>query len=117
MYVEGFVVAVPKDNKQLYLDQANRAAQLFKKLGATRIVECWQNDVPHGKNTDFFGAVKAKENEEVIFSWIEYPTKEIRDEAYKRMMEDEEMKKMGENMPFDGSRMIFGGFDSIIDLQ
>jgi uncharacterized protein YbaA (DUF1428 family) len=117
MYVEGFVAAVPKENKMKYLEQAKKAAQIFKKLGANRIVENWQNDVPHGKTTDFYGAVKAKENEEILFSWIEYPTKEIRDEAYKKMMDDPEMKEMGKNMPFDGSRMIFGGFETIVDLH
>jgi len=117
MYVEGFVIAVPKENKDLYLGQAKKAADMFKKLGATRIVECWQSDVPHGKTTDFYGAVKAKENEEVLFSWVEYPSKEVRDVASKKMMDDPVMKEMGKNMPFDGSRMIFGGFESIIDLH
>lgn len=117
MYIEGFVAAVPKENKQKYLDQAKKSAAIFKKLGASRVVETWQNDVPHGKNTDFYGAVKAKDNEELIFSWIEYPDKDIRDKAYKAMMEDEEMKEMGKNMPFDGSRMIFGGFESILDVH
>ncbi len=117
MYVEGFVTAVPKDNKQKYQEHATKAAEYFKKLGATRVVECWQSDVPHGKTTDFFGAVKAKENEEILFSWIEYPSKEIRDEASKHMMEDSEMQEMGKSMPFDGSRMIFGGFESIVDLH
>lgn len=117
MYVDGFVVAVPKENKQLYIDQAKKAAEYFKKLGATRFVECWQSDVPHGKTTDFYGAVKAKENEEVLFSWVEYPSKEVRDDANKKMMDDPEMKEMGKNMPFDGSRMIFGGFESILDIH
>jgi uncharacterized protein YbaA (DUF1428 family) len=117
MYVEGFIAAVPKENKGLYLDQAKRFGDKFKRWGAKRVVECWQQDVPHGKNTDFFGAVKAKENEEVIFSWIEYPSRETRDEVFKKMQEDQEMNDMGKNMPFDGSRMIFGGFESIVDIQ
>jgi uncharacterized protein YbaA (DUF1428 family) len=117
MYVEGFVVAVPKENKSLYLTQAKNVGEKFKQWGANRIVECWQQDVPHGKSTDFYGAVKAKEDEEVIFSWIEYPSKIIRDEVFKRMQEDPEMKDMGKNMPFDGSRMIFGGFESILDIH
>jgi uncharacterized protein YbaA (DUF1428 family) len=117
MYVEGFVTAVPKNNKQKYLEQAKKGAEMFKKWGATRIVECWQSDVPHGKQTDFFGAVKAKEDEDVLFSWVEYPSKDIRDSANKKMMEDPEMKEMGKNMPFDGSRMIFGGFEPIVDLH
>lgn len=117
MYVEGFVTAVPKENKILYLDQAQRAGEKFKNWGAKRVVECWQQDVPHGKNTDFFGAVKAKDNEEVIFSWIEYPSKDVRDEVFKKMEQDPEMKEMGKNMPFDGSRMIYGGFESIVEIQ
>lgn len=116
MYVEGFVTAVPKENKKLYIDQAKKSAEKFKKLGATRVVECWQNDVPHGKKTDFYGAVKANENEEILFSWVEYPSKDVRDESWKKMEEDPEMKEMSKNMPFDGSRMIFGGFESILDL-
>lgn len=117
MYVEGFVTAVPKENKQVYAEQAKKAANIFKKLGATRVVECWQSDVPHGKTTDFYGAVKAKESEDVLFSWIEYPSKEVRDEANKKMMEDPEMKEMSKNMPFDGKRMIFGGFETIVDMH
>ena len=114
MYVEGFVVAVPKENKEAYLQMAKKGAELFKKYGATRVVECWQSDVPRGKNTDFFGAVKAKNNEDVLFSWIEYPSKDIRDVAEKKMKEDPAMDEMKE-MPFDGSRMIFGGFETILD--
>lgn len=117
MYVEGFITAVPKDNKKAYHEHAKQAGDLFKKLGATRIVECWQSDVPHGKTTDFYGAVKAKENEDVLFSWIEYPSKEVRDQANKKMMEDPEMQAMGKDMPFDGSRMIFGGFETILDMH
>lgn len=116
MYVDGFVLAVPKENKQLYLELARKAAEKFKSYGATRVVECWQNDVPHGKNTDFFGAVKATENEDVLFSWVEYPSKEIRDESMKKMEDDPEMKEQFSQMPFDGSRMIFGGFESILDV-
>ena len=114
MYVDGFVAAVPKDKKQAYLQQAEKASDFFRKSGATRVVECWQQDVPHGKNTDFYGAVKAKENEEIIFSWIEYPSKEVRDDIMKKMQDDPAMMNM-KDMPFDGSRMIFGGFESILE--
>uniref|UniRef100_UPI00202CF811 DUF1428 domain-containing protein n=1 Tax=Escherichia coli TaxID=562 RepID=UPI00202CF811 len=88
---------------------------LFKEFGALRIVECWASDVPDGKVTDFRMAVKAEENEEVVFSWIEYPSKEVRDAANQKMMSDPRMKEFGESMPFDGKRMIYGGFESIID--
>lgn len=113
-YVDGFVVAVPEGNKEAYLDLASRASVLFRKYGATRVVECWGNDVPDGKVTDFKGAVKAKEGEIVVFSWIEWPSKAARDEGMKKFMDDPAMKDMGE-MPCDGKRMIFGGFETILD--
>ncbi|SRA10641.1 RNA signal recognition particle 4.5S RNA [Escherichia coli] len=114
-YVDGFVVAVPADKKDAYREMAAKSAPLFKEFGALRIVECWASDVPDGKVTDFHMAVKAEENEEVVFSWIEYPSKEVRDAANQKMMSDPRMKEFGESMPFDGKRMIYGGFESIID--
>lgn len=114
-YVDGFVVAVPAANKEAYRKMAAEAAPLFKELGATRFVECWGDDVPDGKVTDFRGAVKAKDGEVVVFSWIEYPSKEVRDAANTKMMADPRMKAMGENMPFDGQRMIYGGFAPIVE--
>ncbi|HDS8626289.1 DUF1428 domain-containing protein [Escherichia coli] len=114
-YVDGFVVAVPADKKDAYREMAAKAAPLFKEFGALRIVEGWASDVPDGKVTDFRMAVKAEENEEVVFSWIEYPSKEVRDAANQKMMSDPRMKEFGESMPFDGKRMIYGGFESIID--
>ncbi len=114
-YVEGFVVAVPAANKEAYLKLAAEAAPLFKEFGATRMVECWGDDVPEGKLTDFRSAVKAEQGETVVFSWIEYPSKEVRDAANEKMMSDPRMKAMGDTMPFDGKRMIFGGFVPILD--
>ncbi|HEJ7915714.1 TPA: DUF1428 family protein [Serratia marcescens] len=113
-YVDGFVVAVPAANKEAYLRLAAAAAPMFKEFGATRVVECWGDDVPDGKLTDFRGAVKAQEGEVVVFSWIEYPSKAVRDAANEKMMNDPRMKALGE-MPFDGKRMIFGGFAPILD--
>ena len=115
-YVEGFVVAVPLAEKETYRRHAAEAAPLFKEFGATRMVECWGDDVPEGKLTDFRRAVQAKEDEIVVFSWIEYPSKEVRDAAHQQMMFDARMKAMGETMPFDGKRMIFGGFAPILDV-
>lgn len=115
-YVEGFVAAVPTANKEVYRKHAAEAATLFKEFGATRVVECWGDDVPDGKLTDFRGAVKAEDGETVVFSWFEYPSKEVRDSANERIRTDPRMRAMGETMPFDGTRMIFGGFAPIVDV-
>lgn len=112
-YVDGFVAAVPAANKDAYLAFSKLSLPLFKEFGATRLVECWGDDVPDGKITDFKGAVKAKEDEVVLFSWIEWPSKEVRDAGMKKMMDDPRMRDM--KMPFDGQRMIFGGFRPILD--
>jgi uncharacterized protein YbaA (DUF1428 family) len=114
-YVEGFIVAVPKANRDLYRSHASGAAHLFHEFGATRMVEAWGNDVPDGKVTDFRKAVQATEDEDVVFSFFEYPSKEVRDAANQRMMTDERMANMGAEMPFDGKRMIFGGFAPLLD--
>ncbi|XXN66457.1 DUF1428 domain-containing protein (plasmid) [Enterobacter ludwigii] len=114
-YVDGFVVAVPEANKEDYRAMAAKAAPLFKEFGATRIVECWADDVPAGTQTDFYRAVNAEEGETVVFSWIEYPSREVRDAANAKMMSDPRMKEMGENMPFDGKRMIYGGFAILLE--
>ncbi|HEV2560404.1 MAG TPA: DUF1428 domain-containing protein [Microvirga sp.] len=115
-YVDGFVAAVPAANKDLYRQHAADAAPLFQEFGATRFVECWGDDVPDGKLTDFRRAVQAKDDEIVVFSWIEYPSKEVRDAAMQKMMSDPRMQAIGETMPFDGKRMIFGGFAPILDI-
>jgi uncharacterized protein YbaA (DUF1428 family) len=114
-YIEGFVAAVPRGNKNAYREHAARAAALFRECGATRQVETWGDDVPEGKITDFKGAVRAKPDEAVVFSWLEYPDKATRDSAHQRAMQDPKMRDLGEHMPFDGQRMIYGGFESIND--
>jgi len=114
-YVEGFVVAVPTEKKEAYRQHAAEALPLFKEFGVKRMVESWGDDVPHGKVTDFYGAVQAKEDETIVFSWFEYPDRAARDAANEKMMSDPRMQNMGDNMPFDGKRMIIGGFDSIVD--
>ena len=113
MYIDGFVTPVPKKNKELYIKHLKEAAELIKECGVTRMVEAWEDEVPQGKMTDFYGAVKAKEDEAVLFSWFEWPSKEARDKGMKKMMEDERMEKL--EMPFDGKRMIYGGFSTIFD--
>lgn len=114
-YVEGFVVAVPTANKEAYRQHAADAAPLFKEFGVARMVEAWGDDVPDGKVNDLKGAVQAKADETVVFSWFEYPDKATRDAANEKMMSDPRMQSMGEAMPFDAKRMIIGGFDSIVD--
>ncbi|WP_375289721.1 DUF1428 domain-containing protein [Qipengyuania sp.] len=113
-YVEGFLIAVPRDRRADYERQARAAAPIFMDLGATRIVETWSDDIKHGETTDFYRAVKAEDGEDVVFSWIEYPDKATRDDAVGKMMEDPRFEALGE-MPFDGKRMIFGGFSPIFD--
>ncbi len=115
VYVEGFVAAVPAASKGAYCKHSADAAPLFKEFGATRVVEAWGDDVPDGKVTDFKRAVMAKDGEVVVFGWFEYPSKDVRDAANKKMRSDPRMKEMGATMPFDGQRMIFGGFAAIVD--
>ena len=112
-YVQGFVIAVPAAKKDAYRQHAAGAVSLFKEFGATRLVEAWGDDVPDGKVTDFRGAVKATGDETVVFGWIEWPSKDVRDEAWKKVMADPRMH--GEKPPFDGKRMIFGGLSPIVD--
>jgi len=114
-YVEGFVAAVPAANKEAYRRHAAEALPLFKEYGVRRMVENWGDDVPDGKVTDFKGAVQAKDDEVVVFSWFEYPDRAARDAANEKMMADPRMENMGQNMPFDGKRMIYAGFDAIVE--
>ena len=118
-YMDGFVIAVPTANKQAFIDHARMAASMFIEFGATRIIECWGDDVPDGKLTDFRRAVQASEEETVVFSWIEWPDKATRDAGMARMMElastDPRMDPKTNPMPFDGKRMIFGGFAPVVE--
>ena len=114
-YFEGFIVPVPEANKESYRSHAAEAAPIFKDIGVARHFEAWDSDVPEGKVTDFRKAVDAKPDEKVVFSWFEYPDKATRDAANEKMMADPRMEQMGANMPFDGKRMILGGFDAIVE--
>ncbi len=114
-YFEGFVVPVPEGKKDAYRKHASDAAPLFQEFGVKRMVEAWDSDVPEGKVTDFRRAVDAKPDEKVVFSWFEYPSKAERDAANEKFRNDPRMKEMGETMPFDGKRMIMGGFDAIVE--
>ena len=113
-YIDGFVVPVPTSKKQAYREMSAKAAKVFQEYGATSVVECWGDDVPEGKVTDFKGAVKAKSDETVVFSWITWPSKTVRDQGNEKMKTDPRMK-MTPDMPFDGQRMIFGGFEVLVE--
>lgn len=115
-YVDGFVFAVPKANKQAFVDYANKFDPVFLEFGALRVVECWQDDVPPGKQTDFFRSVAAKEDEAVAFAWIEWPDKATRDAGMKKMMEDPRMDPKTNPPPFDGARLIYGGFQVVVHV-
>ncbi len=120
-YVDGFVIAVPKANKDKFIAHAETGDQVFMQHGATRVVECWQDDVPEGKQTDFFRAVDCRDDEAVVFSWIEWPDKDTREKGMAAVMEamktDPRMDPEKNPMPFDGMRMIFGGFSSVVTLE
>jgi uncharacterized protein YbaA (DUF1428 family) len=113
-YIDGFVIPVPNDKKATYREMAVKAADLFKEYGATRIVECWGDDVPDGKVTDFKRSVQAKPGETIVFSWIVWPSKAIRDAANEKMKTDSRMQ-MTDDMPFDPKRMIYGGYEVLMD--
>ena len=109
-YIDGYVAAVPAANRDAYIAYAKASIPAFKEHGALRIVECWGTDVPDGKLTSFPLAVKLEPGEVVLFSWIEWPSKEVRDIAWKKMMDDPRFDPKTNPMPFDGKRMIYGGF-------
>ncbi len=123
-YIDGFLIAVPTANRQKFIDHAEMGDSVFLDLGATRVVECWGDDVPDGKVTDFRKAVQAKEDETVVFSWIEWPDKATRDAAYAKMHDwmenpdraDPRMDPAKNPMPFDGKRLIYGGFTPLVEL-
>lgn len=114
-YVDGFVTAVPAANKDAYRRHAEDAAAMLKECGVARMVETWGDDVPDGQVTDFKGAVKAEADEVVVLSWFEYPSRAARDAAGQKMMSDPRMDAIMTNAPFDGKRMIYGGFEVLFD--
>jgi uncharacterized protein YbaA (DUF1428 family) len=114
-YFEGFVVPVPEANKEAYRKHAADAAPIFKELGVKRHFEAWDHDVTEGKVTDFRMAVNAKPDEKVVFAWFEYPDKATRDAVNEKMRSDPRMEEFGTNMPFDGKRLIMGGFEAIVE--
>jgi uncharacterized protein YbaA (DUF1428 family) len=123
-YVDGFVIAVPTANKGKFIEHARLGDSVFIELGATRVIECWGDDIHDGKLTDFRKAVQAQDDETVVFSWIEWPDRETRDAAFALMTEwmnnpekaDPRMNPELNPMPFDGKRLIFGGFAPLVEL-
>jgi len=114
-YADGFILPVPEGSKEAYREFAEKASKMFQEHGALRVVEAWGDDVPDGKVTDYRRAVKAEAGENVVFSWIEWPSKTARDEGWAKFMADERLKANHDNMPFDGKRMFWGGFAPILD--
>ncbi|MDW2981457.1 MAG: DUF1428 domain-containing protein [Rhodanobacter sp.] len=114
-YIDGFVIAVPNANRDKFVRHAGTFDVIFLELGATRVLECWGDDVPEGKLTDFRRAVQAKPDESVVFSWIEWPDKATRDVGMEKIMKDPRIEAAGD-LPFDGKRMIFGGFTPVVEL-
>ncbi|MEO1480813.1 MAG: DUF1428 domain-containing protein [Myxococcota bacterium] len=115
-YLDGYVAAVPTKNREKFIDHSNAAAVVFREYGALKVVECWGDDVPEGEVTSMPMAVKCKEGETVCFSWILWPSKEVRDRAWEVLMKDERMLAM-QDMPFDGKRMIYGGFEIVVNVD
>ena len=114
-YVDGFVAAVPNANREKFKKHAEQSAVVFKELGALKVIECWGDDVPDGQVTSFPMAVKRKDDETVVFSWVLWPSREVRNKGMKAMMEDPRMQPENNPMPFDGKRMIYGGFEVLVD--
>jgi len=116
-YYDGFVAAVPMANKDRFLEHARTADPFFIDQGATRVVECWADDVTHGQVTDFYRAVAAREDESILFSWVEWPDKPTRDKAAQAMFADNADPRIDPErnpMPFDGKRVIYGGFEAMV---
>jgi uncharacterized protein YbaA (DUF1428 family) len=115
-YFEGFIVPVPDGNRDAFARHAGGLAPLLREVGVRRQVEAWADDVPHGKVTDFYRAVDATDGETVVFAWFEYADRGARDAANEKMMNDSRMMEMSKDVPFDAKRMIFGGFESIVEV-
>jgi uncharacterized protein YbaA (DUF1428 family) len=114
-YIDGFVAPVFPGKRENYVDMATKASAIFLEHGAIQVVEALSDDVPHGKVTDFYRAVAAKDDESIAFSWIVWPSKAARDAGMAKVMADERMKD--QDMPFDMQRIIFGGFDVVLDTN
>lgn len=114
-YIDGFVLAVPKANRDAYRQLADSAAAIFKEHGALKMVEGWGDDVPDGEVTSFPMAVQCKDDEVVVFSWIVWPSRQARDTGNAKAMADPRLQESMKDMPFDGKRMIYGGFEVLLE--
>lgn len=114
-YIDGFVAAVPTANREKFKAHAEAAADVFKEHGALQVVECWGDEIPDGEVTSFPMAVKRKADETVVFSWIVWPSREARDAGMKKVMADPRLHPDANPMPFDGKRLIYGGFVPIVE--
>lgn len=114
-YVDGFIAAVPTDNKESFRQHADKAAEVFKEYGALQVIECWGDDVPDGEVTSFPMAVKRQPNETVVFSWILWPSRDVRNRGMEQVMADPRLQPEANPMPFDGKRLIYGGFEILVD--
>jgi uncharacterized protein YbaA (DUF1428 family) len=114
-YIDGFLAAVPTANREAFRQHAQMAAGVFKEHGALKVVECWGDDVPEGTLTSFTMAVKRKDDEAVVFSWIVWPSRQARDEGMNAVMADPRLQPDKNPLPFDGKRMIYGGFEVIVE--
>jgi uncharacterized protein YbaA (DUF1428 family) len=114
-YIDGFVAAVPTANKEAFLKHSREMGDMMKEYGVLKAVDCWGSDVPDGKLTSFPMAVQKKDDETVVFSWVTWPSKEARDAGWEKMMQDPRMQPGASPMPFDGKRLIYGGFEVILE--
>ena len=114
-YIDGFVLAVPTEERDTYIHHARLASAVFPEHGALRVTECWGDEVPEGKTTSFPMAVKCRADETVVFSWIEWPSREARESGMEKAMQDPRLRANANPMPFDGQRMIYGGFRMVVD--
>jgi uncharacterized protein YbaA (DUF1428 family) len=112
-YIDGCVIAVPTANRDRFIAHVRLADAAFRDAGALNVVDCWGDDVPTGTHTDFRRAVAAREDETIVFSWIEWPDKATRDAGMQKVMQDPRMSSDANPMPFDSQRMIYGGFQPL----
>jgi len=115
-YVDGFMAAVPTANRRRFQKHARDAACVFKEHGAVKVVECWGDDVPDGMVTSMRMVIKCRDDETAVFSWIIWPSREQRDRGMREVMKDPHLRPEAHPVPFDGKRMIYGGFEMLVEV-